>query len=41
VESDPNAEGFYHKMGARLIGQVPAGVLGSERTLPLLEKTLV
>jgi GNAT superfamily N-acetyltransferase len=40
IESDPNAEGFYHAMGAVTVGRVPAPMDGSERFLPLLEKTL-
>jgi hypothetical protein len=35
IASDPNALGFYEKMGARRIGDVPATPAG--RTLPLLE----
>jgi GNAT superfamily N-acetyltransferase len=35
IASDPNAEGFYEKMGARRIGDVPSRPEG--RTLPLLE----
>jgi GNAT superfamily N-acetyltransferase len=38
IESDPNAEGFYLKMGARRVGDVPAMPL--PRTLPLLVLTL-
>jgi GNAT superfamily N-acetyltransferase len=34
IASDPNAEGFYRKMGARPIGEVPSTPPG--RTLPLL-----
>jgi GNAT superfamily N-acetyltransferase len=41
IESDPNAEGFYQRMGARTIGRQRAPVDGHERFLPLLEKTLV
>ena len=38
VESDPNAAGFYARMGATRIGYVPAPVAGdSGRTLPLFE----
>ena len=40
VESDPHAEGFYRKMGARLRGRVPAHVQNVERFLPKLEKLL-
>jgi GNAT superfamily N-acetyltransferase len=35
IASDPNAEAFYEKMGARRIGDVPSRPEG--RTLPLLE----
>jgi GNAT superfamily N-acetyltransferase len=34
IESDPNAEGFYVKMGARRVGEVPSTPAG--RRLPLL-----
>ena len=40
IESDPGAEGFYVRSGARRIGQVPSTV-ESGRLLPLLEITLV
>jgi N-acetylglutamate synthase-like GNAT family acetyltransferase len=47
IESDPNAEGFYRKMGATLIGKVAADVesaaVGNDftrRFLPVLEKRL-
>jgi len=36
VESDPNAEGFYQKMGARRCGERLTSVMGEERLLPLL-----
>lgn len=35
VQSDPNAEGFYLRMGAERIGQVPSGVIPG-RSLPLM-----
>lgn len=38
IESDPNAEAFYLKMGARRVGEVPSTPAG--RTLPLLVLTL-
>jgi GNAT superfamily N-acetyltransferase len=38
IESDPNAEGFYLKAGARRVGEVPSTPAG--RTLPLLVLTL-
>jgi ribosomal protein S18 acetylase RimI-like enzyme len=34
IESDPNAEGFYRKMGARRAGEVPSSPAG--RMLPVL-----
>lgn len=36
IESDPNAEGFYKKMGARRIGEVSSELEGQRRVLPLL-----
>lgn len=36
IESDPNAEGFYRRMGARRVGQTVARLEGSQRLLPLL-----
>jgi GNAT superfamily N-acetyltransferase len=36
VESDPGAEGFYVRHGARRVGWVPSGSV-AERELPLLE----
>jgi GNAT superfamily N-acetyltransferase len=38
IESDPNAEGFYLKMGARRVGEVESSPAG--RTLPVLVLTL-
>jgi GNAT superfamily N-acetyltransferase len=38
IESDPNAEGFYLKAGARRVGEVASTPAG--RTLPLLVLTL-
>ena len=35
IESDPHAEGFYLRLGARRIGEVPSTLPG--RVLPLLE----
>jgi GNAT superfamily N-acetyltransferase len=38
VTSDPNAAGFYERLGARSVGAVRAPMLGApERTLPLFE----
>jgi len=36
IESDPNAEGFYLRMGARRIGIKAAEVDGVQRELPVL-----
>jgi GNAT superfamily N-acetyltransferase len=36
VESDPGAEGFYIRHGARRVGEVPSGSVAG-RQLPLLE----
>jgi GNAT superfamily N-acetyltransferase len=36
IESDPNAEGFYLKMGARRVGEVSSVLEGQTRTLPCL-----
>ncbi|MBZ4224233.1 GNAT family N-acetyltransferase [Bacillus wiedmannii] len=35
IDSDPNAKGFYLKMGAKLIGETPSTVF-EDRLLPLL-----
>ncbi|HDX9577248.1 TPA: GNAT family N-acetyltransferase [Bacillus pseudomycoides] len=35
IDSDPNAKGFYVKMGAKLIGETPSTVF-QNRLLPLL-----
>lgn len=40
IESDPNAEGFYQKMGASTIGEVGYEMEGSRRTLPLMRMDL-
>ena len=37
LESDPNARGFYEKMGMRKIGEHPAEVDGQPRTIPVME----
>ena len=34
LSADPNAEGFYERMGARRIGEVPAEIEGKPRVLP-------
>jgi GNAT superfamily N-acetyltransferase len=36
INADPNAEGFYRRMGARRVGAVPSTPAG--RTLPRLER---
>lgn len=36
IESDPNAEGFYRKMGAKRVGANVYEMEGRERTLPLM-----
>lgn len=40
IEADPNAVPFYEKLGAARIGEVDAPVLGTPRTLPVLELPL-
>lgn len=40
IESDPNAQGFYERMGAKQVGQVVGDVDGQPRILPLLEINL-
>jgi len=37
IESDPNAQGFYERMGAIKIGEVCGEVDGNPRVLPVLE----
>jgi GNAT superfamily N-acetyltransferase len=41
IEADPNAVGFYERMGAQIVGRVPASMDEVERSLPLMEKKLV
>lgn len=36
IESDPNAEGFYKRMGARQVGESVSTLEGQPRLLPLL-----
>ncbi len=36
IESDPNAEGFYRRMGARRVGEISYPTDGQKRTLPVL-----
>jgi GNAT superfamily N-acetyltransferase len=37
IEADPNAEGFYQKMGAETVGEVSYILEGQRRSLPLLQ----
>lgn len=39
INADPNAEGFYQRMGARRVGEVPSTPAG--RTLPRLERLTI
>ena len=36
IESDPHAEGFYRRMGARRVGEISYPIDGQRRMLPLL-----
>ena len=36
IESDPNAEGFYKRMGSKRVGEVVSEIEGAKRVLPLL-----
>jgi GNAT superfamily N-acetyltransferase len=36
IEADPNAEGFYARMGARRVGEAVTEIEGQQRELPLL-----
>ncbi len=36
IEADPNAEGFYQKMGATRVGEITYPIDGRSRTLPLM-----
>ena len=36
IEADPNAEGFYRRMGAERVGEIVYEIDGRERVLPLL-----
>ena len=40
IESDPNAEGFYERLGARTVGEVTYEMDGVPRSLPLMEMRL-
>ena len=37
IEADPNAEGFYRRMGAKRVGTKISEVKGQRRELPLME----
>src|SRR5262249_7929949 len=37
ILADPNAEGFYSRMGAKKIGEVASEIDGEKRVLPLLK----
>lgn len=41
IRSDPNAEGFYLRMGAVRVGAVDATMFGVPRVLPELRHALV
>ena len=40
IEADPNAEGFYRRMGARRVGEISYELDGRKRVLPLLAMNL-
>ncbi len=40
IEADPNAEGFYLRMGARRTGESVSELEGRERALPVLSMTV-
>jgi GNAT superfamily N-acetyltransferase len=40
IESDPNAQGFYERMGAKVVGKHVGEVDGQPRILPVLEMVL-
>jgi GNAT superfamily N-acetyltransferase len=40
IESDPHAEEFYRRMGARTVARLPAPMDGVDRHLPVMEKAL-
>ncbi len=40
LSADPNAEGFYQRMGAKRIGEVPAAMEGKRRVLPRMSVDL-
>ncbi len=40
IEADPNAEGFYERMGARRVGEAITEIEGQRREFPLLRYEL-
>ena len=40
IESDPNAQGFYERMGAKVVGERVGEVEGQPRILPVLVMTV-
>jgi GNAT superfamily N-acetyltransferase len=36
IEADPNAEGFYRRMGAERVGEISSSVRGVRRVVPML-----
>ena len=38
IQSDPNAAGFYHALGARLEREIPSSIPG--RTIPFFARSL-
>jgi hypothetical protein len=40
IESDPNAQSFYEKIGARKVGEVHSEVDSQPRVLPVMEINL-
>ncbi len=40
ISADPNAEGFYERMGARRIGEIKSEIDGQPRVLPRLSVNL-
>ena len=41
IEADPNAEGFYRRMGAKRVGTSVSEIEGEQRELPLLEYAIL
>jgi GNAT superfamily N-acetyltransferase len=40
IDSDPNAQAFYERMGAKKISESSSQLFGEERILPIMEITL-